>query len=208
MTTLWPIAFSRIPLVLAVLVVGVHPAAAATPSFTVAATNVVLPASGGGSSSQVTLTSVDGYSGSIWVNCQYAGPPTSALLPECGIFGPALRAFQLASDQTLVVGLSVLPYGTPVPVQLPDAPHGKSHASLAGMAFAAACTFGLWRRRSTARRFFLLIFAAMSVLAISSCSTPNSGLLHGTQGTYTYSVTAVDTSTNVTVGTTFLITVP
>src|SRR5712691_3333247 len=65
---------------------GAAPAFAATPTFAIAATNVTLPSGGNGTSSQFTLTSLDGYAGQVRVDCAYSGGMMGAKVPVCGIY--------------------------------------------------------------------------------------------------------------------------
>lgn len=206
MKSLRPFDFLRIPLALAVVLAGFHPAAAAAQSFTVTATNVAMPANGAVSASQITLTSVGGYEGSIYVDCRYAGSPTTANLPICsGYTMPS--SFQLTANQTVTVVRPFYPYGAIIPVRLPVAPHGKSHAPLAGLVLA--CVFLLSRRlrRSGARWLALLLLAAVTMAGISACGGA-SPMVPGTPGIYTYAITGTDIRTNVTVSTKIQVIVP
>ncbi len=70
-----------------ILVIGIGAAqalAAATPSFTIAASNVTVPGQGS-ASGQFTLTSVNGFTGQVGVTC--TGPDSNLLpdlvLPSC-----------------------------------------------------------------------------------------------------------------------------
>ena len=72
------------------------PAHAATPSFTISATNVTMPSSGDGSIPFV-LTSVDGYIGTVAVQCPEVNAPAGARIPYCG-GGPAF-AFDLTANE-------------------------------------------------------------------------------------------------------------
>ncbi len=200
------IDFLRIPLAIAVVLVGFHPAAAAAQSFTVTATNVAMPANGAGSTSQITLTSVGGYTGTIYVDCRYAGPSTTANLPICSGY-TMVNNFPLTANQTITIMRPFYPYGVPIPVRLPVAPHRNSPAPLAGLALAGVFLFSRRLCRSGARWLALVLLAAVTMAGISACSGA-APMVTGTPGIYTYAITGTDISTNVTVSTTILVTVP
>jgi len=76
-------------------VLGTLSAEAATPSFTISATNVTMPSSGDGSIPFV-LTS-DGYVGNVAVQCPEVNAPAKVKIPDCG-GGPAF-AFDLTANE-------------------------------------------------------------------------------------------------------------
>jgi hypothetical protein len=200
------IAFLRIPLALAVVLVGFSPSAAQAQSFTVTATNVVMPSSGGASSSQITLTSVGGYTGTIYVDCKYSGPPTTANLPICSGY-TMTNGYQLAANQSITFMRPFYPYGSIIPVRLLVPPSSKSYGPMAGVALAGVCLLSHKLRRKGARWFTLVLLAATAMAGISACggSAPSTT---GTAGTYAYAITATDVNTNATVSTTVMVTVP
>src|SRR5579862_9006404 len=93
---------------------------ASTPSFTIAATNVTLPSGKTGANSQVTLTSVNGYSGILVLDCQYAGGAMGAKPPNCG--GGTARAYLLGAGQAITGSLPLYPYGMVVPTAMNHPP--------------------------------------------------------------------------------------
>ena len=163
------------------------PAYAATPGFTVSATDVTMPSSGDGSI-PFTLTSVNGYVGTVVVQCPAVNAPTGARVPICGE-GP-LKAYSLTADGAVTNTLALLPYGSPVPV--------AASALLFG--------FGLWRKRKV--RWPTLALVLMGSLVILGgflgCGGGTPGM---TPGTYAYTVTATDLKTNASVSTTANVTV-
>jgi hypothetical protein len=92
---------------------GAQAAPPAAPHFTLTATNVVMPATGLGSS-HTTVTSVDGYSGSIVFSCKYTGPRTSARIPTCE-YGP-IAVWPLKANQTLKGAIFFFPPGSAIPL--------------------------------------------------------------------------------------------
>lgn len=165
------------------------PAHAAAPNFSISATSVTMPSSGSGSI-PFTLTSVNGYVGSIVVQCSDVNAPTGAKIPYCG--AGLLHAYDLAANTVVKDNLTLAPYGAPIP------------AGLAGGALLLG--FGLRRRRKS--RWATLALALVGTLfclggAVGCGGNPN-GM---TPGTYTYTVTASDIKTNLAVSTTANVTV-
>jgi hypothetical protein len=165
------------------------PAHAATPSFTISATNVTMPSSGNGSIPFV-LTSVDGYVGTVAVQCPEVNAPARARIPDCG--GGPLFAFDLTANETVDGNLILTPYGVPVPLAV--------GALLVGLA--------LRRRRTVGWPTLALAVAGTpaSLGGVIGCGTGNSSMTPGTY-TYTYTITATDAKTNVVVSTTANVTV-
>jgi hypothetical protein len=163
------------------------PAHAATPSFTISATSVTMPSSGDGSIPFV-LTSVDGYAGTVAVQCPEVNAPPRAKIPNCG--GGPLIAFDLTANKTVDGSLVLTPYGVPVPL--------AAGALLLGLA--------LRRRRTIGWPTLALVVAGTlaSLGGVTGCGTGNSSM---TPGTYTYTIMATDTKTNVAVSTTANVTV-
>jgi len=163
------------------------PAHAATPSFTISATNVTLPSSGDGSIPFV-LTSVDGYVGTVAVSCPEVNAPAGARIPYCG--GGPVFAFSLTAEERVTGNLTLTPYGVPVPL--------AAGALLVGLT--------LRRKRKVAWPPLALVLACTlaSLGEIAGCGSGTSGM---TPGTYAYTITATDAKTNVVVSTTANVTV-
>jgi len=193
-------------------------AATPSPSFTITAANVTMSTntSSGIGSSSFTLTSVNGYTGSIRVSCNLPTPVSGVNVPFCGDGVPAVpAAIPVAPPITLTANESVIgaiafynanvPCGNPCPVSLP---RPMSHGLSQGLALAGVFLFGLGSRRR-ARRWLALIFLSLGSLVgiagISACGGNNSVV---TPGTYVYTISATDTTTAVTVTTSVNVTVP
>jgi hypothetical protein len=189
-------------------------APAATPDFTIAATSVTMSSSGssGVGSSTFTLTSVNGYAGTIQVNC---APPTflaGAMRPLCGdVGGPALPTYTLTANQVVTGTINLFnsyppcSNGSPCPVSLP---RRGGHRLAPGLVLAGGLLLGLGFRRRAARWLTLTLLAvgALAGLAgISACGGNNSVV---TPGTYVYTVEATEFGTSATVTTSFNVTVP
>ena len=174
----------------------------ARPDFTVTATNTTVDASGSGTSN-FTLTSINGYAGTVWITCNPTNPPMNAKLPYCG--GGAVLTEKLTASETVtgVVGM----HGTPVPAPV-SVPHRQGHAPAGGLALAGALLLG-WGLRRRASRWLVVGLLAVGALAglagISACMGYGSGF---TPGTFPYTITGTDTTTNASVSSTFMVTVP
>jgi len=189
------------------------PALAATPSFTITATNATLSSntSSGAGTSTFTLTSVNGYAGSIIVGCQPPTPPAGVKVPICsGGYAspgaiPAQPPITLAANQ--VVTGTVPFYNMPVPVPV-SLPRRGGHGIAPGLALAGALLLGFGFRRMASRWLMLTLLAAATLAGlagISACGGNNSVV---TPGTYAYTITATDTKTAVAVNTSINVMVP
>ena len=174
---------------------------AASPSFTVTATNVTMPANGNSATSRFTLTSVNGYSGRLVVNSQYAGGDMNAKPPTCGQ-GTAVL-FTLNANSTVSGALTCSRFGTAVPaVQLHHPAAAPNSAPVLALAVAGWFLFGRRWRTNTARWFAVVLLSVLSLAAIGGCGG------NGLSGTYPFTVTATDAVTNATASTSIMVTVP
>ncbi|MGP8251971.1 MAG: hypothetical protein ACLQHF_08050 [Terracidiphilus sp.] len=191
-------------------------ALAATPGFTIAATSVTMSnnASNGVGFSSFTLTSVNGYTGSVRVGCDPPNPPTGVNVPLCGSGSPGVPAQPVQPPITLTaneVVTGTIPFYnaiapcSPCPVSLPR--HG-GHGPTSGLALAGALLIGFGFRRWVARglTLTLLVVGALAGLAgISACGGNKSVV---TPGTYAYTIPATDINTAASVNTSINVTVP
>ncbi len=193
------------------------PALAPTPSFTIAATNLTMSSStaSGTGSSTFTLTSVNGYAGSVRVSCN--SPTTSAevKVPYCtdGVPGPAAVPAQppitLTADEVVTGTISF--YNAPVPCSNPcpaRLPRRGGHGLIPGLVLASALLFGFGFRRRAARWLTVTLFAVgtlAGLAGISACGGNNDVV---TPGNYVYTIMATDVNTSVSVTTSVNVTVP
>ncbi len=174
--------------------------AASTPSFTIAATNVTLPSGKTGATTQVTLTSVNGYSGTLVLNCQYAGAVMGARSPNCG--GGTARAYPLGAGQAVTGSLPLYPYGMVVPTAMNHPPGWLARdLVISGVGLSGLFMLGLGTVHR-ARRRILQVLALVALAGVVSCGG------NGSAGTFPFTVTAADTKTQVSVSTTITVTVP
>jgi hypothetical protein len=171
--------------------------AAPAPTFTVSATNVTLPAGATSATSQITVTSVNGYAGQIAITCQYSGSEMNAKAPTCG--GGPQRVYTLTANQSTQGALSFYPYGTAVPAAAQNPPLAQTRIALALVLFGA-CFFLSLRRRT--RSILVLLFAAIFLAGFTSCGA------NGLSGTFPYTITGTDFKTNSTANTSITVTVP
>jgi hypothetical protein len=187
-------------------------ALAATPSFTISASNVTMSATGSNVVT-FTLTSVDGYSGTMDVICDPTTGPVGSTLPLCG--QPSASAdpqvYTLAANGTVQGSFPLLstfpPCTGPCPVRLERPRRGfASELALAGVLFAG---FGLGFRRRAARWLVLplLVFGTLAGMAgISACGGASGRTL--TPGVWPYVVQADGSGTNQVASATINVTVP
>jgi hypothetical protein len=194
-----------------ILVNSGAPALAATPAFTVTANNVVMSssASSGLGSSAFTLTSVNGYTGTVGINCNPPTPPAGVNVPYCGGGGGlAWAPYALTANQVKTGSIGFfnarVPCG-PCPVSLPRR-GGRGLAP--GLALAGVLLLGFGFRRRAQRRLMLILLAAGTLAGLAGISACGGDKSVVTPGTYTYTITAMDMSTNVSVTTTVNVTVP
>lgn len=199
------------------IVVSGSPALAATPYFTLTATNVTMSSSGssGTGSSSITLASVNGYTGSVQVVCTPPTLATSVKAPYCTNAGggggevPVVPPYKLTANAAVTGTIALynfpLPCSNPCPVSLP---HRGGHGLAAGLALAGALLLGFGFRRRATRwlSLTLLVAGALTGLGGISACGGNSDVV--TSGTYAYTITATDVNTTAVVTTSMNVTVP
>jgi hypothetical protein len=196
------------PCLLLAFCVGVAvlaPRAVAASSYAITATNVTMPLRGAGST-HYTVTAIP-LTGTLLVNCQYAGPVTTAKIPTCW-YGPVIGPTPVTAGQTVTGTYFLYPYGAPVPVNAP-----RRGLPWTGMALAGALMLGVGLRRQARGWLTLALFAGMALaglVGISACGGSANGM---TPGTYQYTISADNEANPQTpmgqgVSTTIIVTVP
>jgi len=198
-----PFGILRLLVVCCAGMVSAHALWAATPTFTVSATNVTMPANGGNGSSQIALTSVNGYSGRLTVNSQYSGGDMNAKPPNGGSGGGTAPFYTLNANSTAKGTLTFFPYGKIVPIARLHRPaHVPNTAPVLGLAIAGWLVFRRRRRMGAARWFAILVLGAITIAGVAACGGA------GLSGVYPFTVTATDTVTNTAANTQIMVTVP
>jgi len=192
MTTRGPFDLHRIPLALAVALVGFNLPPASSQSFSITTAPVTTSPSGSGTI-KFTVSGIP-FDGQLVISCQYAGAASQqerARLPICGA-GPAI-AFNVTTGETVNSSISLVPWGTPMPLSQ----HGRAlptyRVLASGLLLAGALLLGFGLRSRRAQYLLLLVPGALAVafgvLACGSNSGPNAG-------TYLYTMTATLNSTS------------
>jgi hypothetical protein len=187
--------------------------AAPAPSFTISATNVTMPSSGI-VSIPFTLTSVNGFTGSLTVGITPPTVPVGTRLPYLDIGGPVI-GHPLAANATVTGSIGVLaaiPVPVPVKLNLPNRP-GRGEAVRWELAGVLMLGLGSLRKRSLRKRarqstrLLLALCMLIALTGISACGGPPTL----TPGTYTYILTATAISASVlspSASTTVSVTIP
>jgi len=189
------------------LALSSSPALAATTDFTITATSVVMSSNGssGTGSTTFTLTSVNGYTGSVQVVCDPPTPPVGTTIPYCG-GGPVSRAYPLTANGTAKGSISFT--NVPVPEAAASLPSNKSPGKSIALGLASLLFLGLRFRLKAARWFTLVLLAVVTLVGLSgfvACGGSSSAV---TPGTYDYVIKATDINTSASVSTSIGVTVP
>ncbi len=173
---------------------GSAQALTATPSFTISAANFTMPSSGGGNI-PITLTSVNGYVGTVVVICTPPSEPAGVILPYCDLPGPVASTYVLTANATMKegIGISSIPPLPPSAAMLNLAGHGSE----TGWVLAGVFMLGVGLRRRKARwpmRLLLTAGMLIGLTGIGACGGSTSLISHATltPGTYTYTLNAHD----------------
>jgi hypothetical protein len=155
-------------------------------------------------STSFTLTSVNGYTGSVAVTCVSPSIPTGARVPVCG--GSVLTpAYTLTANQVVTKTISLYNFPVPTPASLR---RRRGHGLATGLALVGALLFGFGIRGRGQRWFTLTLFALCAFFAFAEISACGANDNYVTPGTYAYTVAATDVNTSATVKAPFNVTVP
>jgi hypothetical protein len=180
------------------------PALAATPEFTITATNVTMPASSTGTAtSQLTLTSLNGYTGTVTIQCGPVNYRPGMKLPYCPWGLPV--GYTLDVNQTVKGSIYFSYIPVPIANALPRLDPKPSHAP-EGLALASVLLAGLGFRRRCARWFALIALAVVTLGGVAGITACGGSSI---SGTYPYTLTATDTTDNsLSASTTIKVTIP
>jgi len=182
------------------------PAVAPAPSFTISATNVTMPSSGS-VAIPFTLTSVNGFVGSVAVDCIAPTEPAGVKAPFCEDYGP-VRAFPLTADGTATGSYEVVAI-PPLTYPAARGANPLKHDRGGSWALAGVLILGLGLQRKRTRRFARVLVAigviGLTGLGISGCGGPPTL----TPGAYVFTLNATSVTTpTLTASTTATVTVP
>jgi hypothetical protein len=180
----------------------------AKPDFMITSTNVTMSnsAAGGSGTTTFTLTSLDGYTGTVQVICEPPSPPAGVKVPYCG-GGPVSRAYTLTANEVVSGSLSFNNSAVPEAVG-GLTPHDATMPPQ-GLVLAGLLLLGFGMRRRAARWLTVMLIAggALAGLAgISACAGGNNSVV--TPGTYAYTIKGMDTNTSLYATTSINVTVP
>lgn len=179
------------------------------PSFTISASNVTMPPSGT-VAIPFTLTSVNGFVGSVGVLCiepTVAGSVHEG--PYCANYGPA-RSYSLTANGTATGTYEVVAKKPPA-VPVVGSLHLRRQPRGATWALASVLLLGLGfsrRSRRISRGLLVVAMAALAGIGMSGCGGPPTL----TPGAYIFTLSATsvssDTQPSITENTTATVTVP
>jgi hypothetical protein len=183
----------RVPLVLAVALAAFNLPVAAAQSFAISAAPATTDSQGAGSI-KFTVSGIP-FSGQLVVACQYAGSVSyqaQARLPVCGI-GPIV-AFTVTTGQTVNSAMSLVPWGSPIPLAQHSAPQKVQRGLASGFLFAGVVLLGFGLRRRRRLPPWLLVLAALAIASgLAACGGSSTV---PPAGTYPYTMTATLNSTS------------
>ena len=180
--------------------------ALASQSFTISASNTTLSSNGSGSI-PYTLTSINGFEGTVYVACTAPIPPNGGKVPYCDLGGPVNAVVLTANKKA--TGSITLATSEPSPVPLVNnAIYSESAKALKpALAGILILSVGLGRRR---KRFFARLepVAGMLIGLIGTGICGCGGNPTLTPGNYTYTLNASADLSAFSATTTLTVTVP
>jgi hypothetical protein len=162
-------------------------ALAPAPSFTLSASNITM--SSNNTSIPITLTSVNGFTGSVGLTCTPPNPPSGVKEPSCG--GGPYQPTVLTANATVTGGLAIYAI-KPLPTSSATSSNLPGHGRRTTWTLAGALMLGLGalRKKSQLSKHLLLVVGMFVGLAvINACGGPETL----TPGTYSYTLTAAAT---------------
>jgi len=182
-------------LLMSSFVVSGSPAVPAKPDFVITATDVTMTSAGssGTGSTAFTLTSLDGYTGTVQVTCDPPTPQSGVKVPYCG--GPiASPTYKLTANQVMTGTVSLYTSAVPALVSLPGR---RGHRLAQGLALAGLLLFGFGLRRCGMRWLTVMLLAVGSLAGLAGISACGGNSDIVTPGTYAYTIRATDINTQI-----------
>ncbi len=163
--------------------------------FSLSGTPVAISSPGASGVSTVTITPIDGFTGSVALTCALTTSPTNAIdPPTCTVTTPASLTGTASVPETLTITTT----GGSAALHAPANPANATHPFLnptAGIALAALFFIALpLRRRKLKPLLSLLVFAAVATSVIG-CGGPSPKPTGTTAGSYIFTVTGTSGST-------------
>ncbi len=157
------------------------------PSFTISANNTTMPTTGT-ATIPFTITSVNGYTGSLTVRCVPPNPPSGVREPQCG--GGPPSSIVLSANTSQTSNFTLYPYIYVGATLTGTLKHLETFEGVT-LAFAGLLGLGLpLRRGKSIQRTSGRLLVAIGILAGLSGLNACGGVLTLTPGTYTYTLSA------------------
>ncbi len=175
------------PALLLLTLLAPSPTLAQTPApdFTITGENITISRTGSGAI-PYTLSSVNGFTGSVAVVCDPPPESLSVNIPVCGA-GPVF-AYPVSSGQVIQGSFTLYSRGTPMPA---SAIATENPALAILLCLALLCPLALRRKQLSGWLNLPVLLVAATLLAVSAgCGSGPQGY---TPGTYSYLLTASQT---------------
>jgi hypothetical protein len=163
-------------------------ARAAVPGFTLSASNVTMT-NAAYTTIPFTLTSVDGFAGSIFVGCTPPNTAAGIKVPFCQN-GPVAHTYTLPANGTATGEVDLYTYEDVVPGAVTQNRRDRSRG--VRWALAGVVMLGLGMRRKRRLRSGCLLLAAGMLVGLTGISGCGSNRPTLTPGTYAYTLTATE----------------
>lgn len=172
-------------------------AVAAAPSFRISATNATMSPSGS-VEAPVLVTSVNGYAGTVMINCIAPNEPATVHAPYCDIPGPVAAIVTLTANAT--VSSQILFYSQPVPAVVQQNMAGLPSQALWALAgIPLLWGWSLRKQRARLRTGLLMAGMFLVLMGMGACgggsgftTSNNLPQFSLTPGSYTFTLEGVD----------------